>query len=55
VPEGGWEGVVTDCMGRMTTGVLPVLRRMGCEFDVPLTVEVAIGTRWSLSDVGRMS
>lgn len=53
-PESCWEQVARECMDRML-GVGTVLRKMGCELDVPLAVEGAVGTRWGLSDVGKVS
>lgn len=51
LPEDRWERVAKECLDRMVD-LRPVLRRMDCDFDVPLVVEVNAGSRWGLSDVG---
>jgi hypothetical protein len=38
----------------MTRGVLSVLQKMGCDFDVPLAAEAKVGTRWGLSDIAKL-
>lgn len=52
VPIDDWENKTRECMYRMTTGVLSVLAKLDCHFDVPLVVEAKCGTRWGLSDIG---
>lgn len=52
VPEDGWEEVVAQCKEAMEQTVPQVLRKMGCDFDIPLQADATVGTRWSLSDVG---
>lgn len=52
VPIDNWEDKVRECIYRMTTGVLSVLEKLDCHFDVPLVVEAKVGTRWGLSDIG---
>jgi DNA polymerase-1 len=54
VPADSWEQTTRACMERMVS-VPQVLRNLGCEFDVPLTVEAQIGTRWGQTDVGELS
>lgn len=54
LPADRWEEVARECVDRMERGVLEVLRRLGCDFDVPLVAEVSVGTRWSLKDVGEI-
>ena len=54
LPEDCWKEAAQAVLDTMTHGVLAVLRRMGCEFDVPLAAEAKIGTRWGLSDVAKM-
>ena len=51
VPEDDWKRATGRMMRRMLD-VEPVLRRMGCDLDVPLGVEAVVGTRWGLGDVG---
>jgi DNA polymerase I-like protein with 3'-5' exonuclease and polymerase domains len=54
LPADHWEEVAEECMDRMINGVLPILKRMDCDFDVPLAAEVKVGTRWGLKDVGEI-
>jgi len=46
-----WERVARECIERML-GVPTVLKRLGCDFDVPLAVEGKCGSRWGISDIG---
>ncbi len=55
VPLETWQEDSRLLLDAMTNGVLFVLRRMGCDFDVPLAAEVKIGTRWGLDDIGKLS
>jgi DNA polymerase I-like protein with 3'-5' exonuclease and polymerase domains len=52
LPEDNWEEVAKQCIDRMVNGVLEVLLRLECSFDVPLAAEATIGTRWGLDDIG---
>lgn len=54
VPQDSWAEVVAECQHRMKHGVQPILRRMGCDLDVPLQADAKVGTRWGLTDVGEM-
>lgn len=54
VPIDRWEDVTRECMDRMIS-IHPALERMGCRFDVPLSVEASVGTRWGLNDVGSLA
>lgn len=54
LPENRWKEAAEHVLGVMTSGVLKVLSRMGCDFDVPLAAEAKIGTRWGLSDLAVM-
>lgn len=54
LPEDNWEEAAREILWTMTKGVLPVLRRMGCDFDVPLAAEAKIGRRWGQSDVAKI-
>jgi len=53
VREDRWQEIVPELQDRMTN-LNWVLKKMGCELDVPLKVDATIGTRWALSDVGEM-
>jgi DNA polymerase I-like protein with 3'-5' exonuclease and polymerase domains len=55
IPQDRWQESAYDVLGAMTRGVLPVLRKMGCDFDVPLAAECSVGTRWGLSDIGKLT
>lgn len=46
-----WKRLVARCM-RIMIDPNPILKHMGCELTVPLSVEAEVGTRWGLSDVG---
>ena len=50
-----WEALTREVIRRMTDGVLPLLRRMDVDFDVPLVAEATIGTRWGLKDIGEIA
>jgi DNA polymerase I-like protein with 3'-5' exonuclease and polymerase domains len=54
LPEDRWEASARQILWTMTEGVLAVLEKMGCYFDVPLAAEVKVGTRWGLSDIGSL-
>lgn len=49
--EDVWEEAAHACIERMV-GVVDVLKRLDCDFDVPLAADVNVGTRWGLGDVG---
>jgi DNA polymerase-1 len=49
-----WEQVVKACAERMLD-LSDVLGRMDCRLRVPLAVDVKVGTRWGLSDVGTLT
>jgi DNA polymerase-1 len=51
VPEGRWKEVTLECQHRMVN-IVDQLRRLDCVFDVPLSAEAKVGTRWGLADVG---
>lgn len=53
VEEAHWQDIVPQLQDRMTN-LNWVLKKMGCELDVPLVVDATVGTRWSLSDVGTL-
>jgi DNA polymerase-1 len=55
VLESRWEEIVAECVEIMTKGVLDVLAKMDCHFDVPLVAEATIGTRWGLKDIGEVA
>ncbi len=48
-----WETITRRCIERMVK-VTEVVKRLGCDLDVPLTVGATVGTRWGLSDVGEL-
>lgn len=54
VPQERWRQVAEECMDRMIN-VNTVLKHVGCELDVPLTVEGTCGTRWGMADIGTCS
>lgn len=54
VPEDNWEEPVREIIERMTFGVLPILNRMDCDFNVPLAAEATVGSRWGLADIGEI-
>jgi len=54
VPIHDWKRATARCMKRMM-GMDEVLRRLGCDLDVPLGVEATVGTRWGLADIGIIS
>ncbi len=54
VPADNWEEPVRAVIERMTLGVLPILKRMDCNFNVPLAAEATVGSRWGLSDIGEI-
>lgn len=51
--EDDWERVARECIDRMLN-VGGVLKRMGCELDVPLAVEGKCGSRWGFDDIGKV-
>lgn len=51
MPEDRWQEVSAQCVEAMETDVLTIMRRMGCDFSVPLVADCEVGTRWSLTDV----
>lgn len=52
VPKDRWEEATKECQRAMETQVPYILERMGCQFNVPLKADGAVGTRWGLDDVG---
>jgi DNA polymerase I len=54
LPIDGWESAARDVLYTMTEAVLAPMKALGCDFDVPLSAEVTVGTRWGLDDVGRL-
>ena len=46
-----WESVVGRCKKVMEDDVLEILRRLGCDFDVPLVADATVGRAWGLDDV----
>lgn len=54
VEEGRWEEATQECLDRMVNAVLPVLKRLDCDMDVPLAAEAKVGSRWGLADVGSL-
>jgi DNA polymerase-1 len=53
VPQDTWEESARACQDRMV-GVVDVLKRLDCSFDIPLVADVKVGTRWGLKDVGEL-
>jgi DNA polymerase-1 len=51
VREDDWKEIALECQQRMLSVPL-LLRKLDCDFDVPLTADVKVGTRWGLSDIG---
>lgn len=54
VPEDDWQEVGNECRLVMEAEVPRVLRKMGCDFTVPLKADGVVGTRWGISDVGEL-
>jgi DNA polymerase I-like protein with 3'-5' exonuclease and polymerase domains len=52
LPTVGWEAKALEVKERMEN-LNPLLSYLGVQFDVPITVEYTVGTRWSLTDVGK--
>lgn len=52
-PEDDWERVAREIQHRMVN-IVDILPRLGCRFDVPLAADISVGTRWGLSDVGKL-
>lgn len=51
-PVERWEKVARQAQAYMVELVPRLLKRIGCDFDVPLAADVKAGTRWGLADVG---
>jgi DNA polymerase-1 len=54
LPEDRWQETAQLIKATMEDPA-PVLKNLGVELDVPIVVEASIGTRWSLSDVGKLA
>lgn len=53
VPVDDWEAVTRACIHRMSA-IPEVLKQLDVDFDVPLTVEGKIGSRWGWTDIGHL-
>ena len=51
-PEDQWERVARQTQQYMVELVPRILKKMDCDFDVPLEAGVKVGTRYGLADVG---